>query len=207
MFLKVIISIVFTFAHSSPSMDWLFIINTYEGRKAWEATSRQQLLKPVSKDTAKKVGVDAILSKNKEWHEGAKRISEDAFSRDVEGLMTEARDLVLVINKYVATLENKKKLEGSNNGQVVVINEEEERLSEMLSHMGMMSAITKKSSGSLYHQQLARQLADFLIQSNIVIKQGGMITLADVYCLFNRARGTNLITPGTYDIFALCIIF
>jgi ESCRT-II complex subunit VPS36 len=121
--------------------------------------------------------------------------------------MTEARDLVLVINKYVATLENKKKLEGSNNGQVVVINEEEERLSEMLSHMGMMSAITKKSSGSLYHQQLARQLADFLIQSNIIIKQGGMITLADVYCLFNRARGTNLITPGTYDIFALCVLY
>lgn len=153
--------------------------------------------KPMSKETSKKVGVDAILSKNKEWHEGAKRISEDAFSRDVEGLMTEARELVLIINKYVATLENRKKLEANSDGQVSV-DEEEERLSEMLSNMGMMSAITKKSSGSLYHQQLARQLADFFLQSNVIMKQGGMITLTDVYCLFNRARGANLITPGTY---------
>lgn len=168
----------------------------YEGRKAWEATSKQRQ-KPISNETSKKVGVDAILSKNKEWHEGAKRISDDAFSRDVEGLMTEARDLVLVINKYVATLENKKKLDANNDGQMSV-DEEEERLSEMLSNMGMMSAITKKSSGSLYHQQLARQLADFLIQSNVIMKRGGMITLTDVYCLFNRARGANLITPGTY---------
>lgn len=152
----------------------------------------------MSKDTAKKVGVDAILSKNKEFHEGAKRISEYAFSQDVEGLMIEARDLVLIINKYVATLENKKKLEANSsaNGQAT-LDEEEERLSEMLSNMGMMSAITKKSSGSLYHQQLAQQLADFLIQSKIIIKQGGMVTLTDVYCLFNRARGANMITPGT----------
>lgn len=162
--------------------------------------SRQPKKKITSEQplAARKVGVDAIMAKNKERHEEAKRISEDAFSQDVEGLMSEARDLVLIINKYVATLENKKKQEsGEGNDQV---DEEEQRLSEMLSNMGMMSAITKKSSGLLYHQQLARQISDFLIQSKIVVKQGGMVTLTDVYCLFNRARGANLISPGEYSV-------
>ena len=37
------------------------------------------------------------------------------------------------------------------------------------------------------------QLADFLRPR--MAKAGGIITLADVYCLFNRARGTELISP------------
>ena len=39
----------------------------------------------------------------------------------------------------------------------------------------------------------AVQLADFL--GPHMQKAGGLVTLADVYCLFNRARGTELISP------------
>ena len=39
----------------------------------------------------------------------------------------------------------------------------------------------------------AVQLADFL--GPRMQKAGGLVTLADVYCLFNRARGTELISP------------
>jgi len=188
-------NISLSFETSRDRDDMLSSLSRCLGRKAWNALSRQPKKKIISEQplAARKVGVDAIMAKNRERHEEAKRISEDAFSKDVEGLMSEARDLVLIINKYVATLENKKKQEsGEGNDQV---DEEEQRLSEMLSNMGMMSAITKKSSGLLYHQQLARQISDFLIQSNFVVKQGGMVTLTDVYCLFNRARGANLISP------------
>jgi len=193
-------NISLSFETSRDRDDMLSSLSRCLGRKAWNALSRQPKKKIISEQplAARKVGVDAIMAKNRERHEEAKRISEDAFSKDVEGLMSEARDLVLIINKYVATLENKKKQEsGEGNDQV---DEEEQRLSEMLSNMGMMSAITKKSSGLLYHQQLARQISDFLIQSNFVVKQGGMVTLTDVYCLFNRARGANLISPGKYSV-------
>lgn len=37
------------------------------------------------------------------------------------------------------------------------------------------------------------QLADFLVPQ--LRKAGGIVTLADVFCLFNRARGTELISP------------
>ena len=37
------------------------------------------------------------------------------------------------------------------------------------------------------------QLADFLVPQ--LRRAGGIVTLADVFCLFNRARGTELISP------------
>ena len=37
------------------------------------------------------------------------------------------------------------------------------------------------------------QLADFLRVP--LERAGGMMTLPDVYCLFNRARGTELVSP------------
>lgn len=37
------------------------------------------------------------------------------------------------------------------------------------------------------------QLADFL--RPVIERAGGMMPLPDVYCLFNRARGTELVSP------------
>jgi ESCRT-II complex subunit VPS36 len=47
------------------------------------------------------------------------------------------------------------------------------------------------------------QLADFLMQR--INKVGGMMQLPDVYCLFNRARGTELISPD--DLLAAVKLF
>lgn len=56
-----------------------------------------------------------------------------------------------------------------------------------------------------YYELTARQVADFLLprlkdDTNVPKGQGvgsgkGIMSLTDVYCLFNRARGTNLISP------------
>lgn len=42
-------------------------------------------------------------------------------------------------------------------------------------------------SGTSYHVELAKQLATFLEKP--LLECGGMMTLADVYCRYNRARG------------------
>ncbi|KAI3857613.1 hypothetical protein MKW98_028877 [Papaver atlanticum] len=66
-------------------------------------------------------------------------------------------------------------------------------MQDWLLSVGIASPVTKESAGALYHQQLSRQLADFV---KIPLERaGGMIALIDVYCLFNRARGTELISP------------
>jgi ESCRT-II complex subunit VPS36 len=57
----------------------------------------------------------------------------------------------------------------------------------------------RKTSGALYHTELARQISDFT-QNILPTTPGGIMPLAQVYCLYNRARGTgkNIIRP---DIF------
>ena len=49
----------------------------------------------------------------------------------------------------------------------------------------------------------AMQLGDFLGPK--VDKAGGMMAMADVYCLFNRARGTELVSPD--DVLQACTCF
>ena len=61
--------------------------------------------------------------------------------------------------------------------------------------------MTKESVASgLFHDELARQLADFL--RTPVDRAGGMLSLIDVYCMFNRARGTELVSPD--DLLVAC---
>ncbi|GBF96332.1 hypothetical protein Rsub_09402 [Raphidocelis subcapitata] len=75
-----------------------------------------------------------------------------------------------------------------------------------LAAMGIVSPVTRASAGALYHQQLARQLADFLEGPlGPLGKAGGLLMLPDAYCLFNRARGTELVSPD--DLVTACELF
>jgi len=160
-------------------------------RKAWETQNKlQQKQLTSNKIAARKVGVDAILSKNALRHKEAAQLTDLAFDGDADDLLQEAAELVKIIQKYVSTLE----LSGEN-----VNNHEQAQLTDMLSNMGMISALSKSdlliSNRSLndFYNILARQLADFLLPK--LKSAGGVISLTDAYCLFNRARGTNLVSP------------
>ena len=53
-----------------------------------------------------------------------------------------------------------------------------------LIELGIVSPVTKQSAGKQYHEQLSKQLAEFL-EKNLK-REKGMMVLHDVYCLFNR---------------------
>ena len=74
---------------------------------------------------------------------------------------------------------------------------------QYLMSVGLQSPVTKASSGTAFHQQLARQLCDFLERP--LAQHGGILPLTDVYCLYNRARGTDLISPD--DLVRACSLF
>lgn len=129
------------------------------------------------------LGVANIARKDK----FAKREDIDAFLRD-------ASELIKVIQKYAATIERDRAT--SLTAEVLNDGSDDEKLVGLIESMGMTSALSKKQSGGItYHKQLARQLVDYLRQTKQLTIAGGMMTLPDVYCLFNRARGTNLISP------------
>ena len=66
--------------------------------------------------------------------------------------------------------------------------------------IGIASPVTKDSAGSKFHAQLARQLSDFAL--SMMKRLGPIITLPDLYCLYNRARGTEMISPD--DLYRAC---
>ena len=87
------------------------------------------------------------------------------------------------------------------------LNEESEEMKEIQSvmfNMGMASnfsaQVNKDTSGKLYHQQLALELEKFL--DKILDKFGGVIGLIDLFCMYNRARGTDLISTSDMAVAA-----
>ena len=111
---------------------------------------------------------------------------------DVDAFLKDATELIKVIQKYAATIERDR---ASSSADSTTESGETEKLISMMESMGMTSALSKKQYGSAYHKLIARQLVDYLRQSKQLANSGGMMTLTDAYCLFNRARGTNLISP------------
>ncbi|KAJ8774340.1 hypothetical protein K2173_011589 [Erythroxylum novogranatense] len=143
-----------------------------------------------SDGTVKMAGLTGILRKEQENWESTDKSLQDAF-RDLNALMSKAKEMVMLADKM------RQKLLSSSNAQSSEGNDDEtgsrEEIQDMLLSVGIISPVTKESAGALYHQQLARQLADFV---RIPLERaGGMISLIDIYCLFNRARGTELISP------------
>lgn len=146
------------------------------------------------------VGVAGILRKEQEMWESTDKSLQDAF-QDLNALMSKAKEMVMLAEKMRLKL-----LSGSNN-QVSSTSDEEigskEEMQDWLLSVGIASPVTKESAGALYHQQLSRQLADFV---KIPLERaGGMMNLIDIYCLFNRARGTELISPD--DLLRACSLW
>jgi ESCRT-II complex subunit VPS36 len=188
---------------------------TILSRREWEKDEKQQLqqLMQQQKTTTatgqhRRVGVDAIVTATKTRHRQAAQITDAAFTGDAERFLQEAIELVSIIHKYVATLEQHSthaatasaadsfQEEGAT-GSSSSSSSDTQKLVQLLSNMGMTSALTKADFGRdrehQFYEMTARQIFDFVrpkLQST-----GGMMTLTDLYCLFNRARGTHLLSP------------
>ncbi|XP_032171058.1 vacuolar protein-sorting-associated protein 36-like isoform X1 [Mustela erminea] len=69
------------------------------------------------------------------------------------------------------------------------------RFKSYLLSMGIANPVTRETycSGTQYHMQLAKQLAGML-QAPLE-ERGGIMSLTEVYCLVNRARGMELLSP------------
>lgn len=109
--------------------------------------------------------------------------------KDLAGLMDKARDMVSLAERLRSSIQK-----GGSDGCEI------QEFEAVALDMGIASPITRQSAGAVYHQQLARQLADFLVEP--LRHAGGMVTLPDVYCIFNRARGAELVSPD--DVLKVC---
>nr|GMC91061.1 vacuolar protein sorting-associated protein 36 [Ipomoea batatas] len=167
------------------------------------------------------VGVAGILRKEQEMWENTDKSLQDAF-QDLNALMSKAKEMVMLAEKMRLKLLSSSSSHTGTNDEDLGTKEE---MQDWLLSVGIASPVTKESAGALYHQQLSRQVIKIEISYNLEMefdgcrrnqvvnnlywipldRAGGMINLIDAYCLFNRARGTELISPD--DLMRACSLW
>ncbi|KAL4422699.1 hypothetical protein ABPG75_008896 [Micractinium tetrahymenae] len=130
-------------------------------------------------------GVAAILQRVQDQVDATGSTMDQAFS-DLSQLMRKAEEMVQLAQYFRERVAARR--EGGEPGE-----ELDAETALDLANLGIVSPVTRDTAGSLYFQELARQLADFL--AGPMQRAGGIMPLPDVYCLYNRARGTELISP------------
>jgi ESCRT-II complex subunit VPS36 len=183
------------FENYSEKDDIIGHFRTALQKRSWEALV---MSKPnTSQQTGFSVTNAGLAGIQRRQDENLRKI--DSLARDavadLDALMNHAREVVAVIQKYASLGGAEETGLGSETAS------ETGEISEVESIMqtiGIASPVTKYSAGRLYHQQLSRQLADFLLERNRLKNLGGMATATDMYCLFNRARGTELVSPEDF---------
>ncbi|PBC34647.1 vacuolar protein-sorting-associated protein 36 [Apis cerana] len=106
--------------------------------------------------------------------------------QDLKKLMEVAKDMVS-ISKTISTKIRER--------QGDITEDETVRFKSYLMSLGIDDPVTRDAykNSNEYFKQLAKQLADILEEP--IKEVGGMMTLTDVYCRVNRARGLELLSP------------
>ncbi|KAF8976456.1 Vacuolar protein-sorting-associated protein 36 [Entomortierella lignicola] len=172
--------------------------------KAWESkpksysvettrnSSSTLLSDPASPSTIKLGGISGIMR----TAESNKKATDETLSQafqDLQGLMDKAAEMVALAE----TISNR--LAKSN----TMNNEDTATFKTYLLNMGIASPVTKDTAGAVFHKELARELTEFILP--VIQREGGTMSLMDVYCVFNRARGVELISPK--DLHTACQMF
>ncbi|KAH8548261.1 EAP30/Vps36 family-domain-containing protein [Umbelopsis sp. PMI_123] len=163
---------------------WLSNLKSAIAAKAWEQKVEPELERPVVA-SSRGVGISAIQERIEKTRLDAAETLTDAF-KDLDGLMAKAAEMVKLAESITTKINKEPQGSGTSENDTLALN-------TYLMELGISNPVTRDSTGSSYHQELARELAEFLVP--ILDRQGGMKSLADVYCLFNRARGVALISP------------
>ncbi|ESO92493.1 hypothetical protein LOTGIDRAFT_202604 [Lottia gigantea] len=105
---------------------------------------------------------------------------------DLNKLIQQAKEMVS-LTKSIATKIKEKQGDITEN--------ETRKFKSYLLSMGIPNPVTREThgTGDKYYTELARQLSTVLTKP--VEESGGMMTLTDVYCRVNRARGMELLSP------------
>ena len=116
---------------------------------------------------------------------------------DLEALMASAKEIVALAETFA------RQVKGSSGSA------ENALLAESASQLGLITTkdIVGTSSGgggsdSLYLSELARTLAEFLSDDarGVLRRAGGIISLVDLWAVFNRARGgVELVSPADFE--------
>lgn len=157
-------------------------------QRRWERLSASpsiQTNKSSQGGRIKAVGIVGIERKLEEKRKETDKNISEAFE-DLSKLMEKAKEMVELSKSIANKIKDK---------QGDISEDETIRFKSYLLSMGIANPVTRETygSGTHYHMQLAKQLATML--QNPLEERGGIMSLTEVYCLVNRARGMELLSP------------
>ncbi|KAL9004454.1 MAG: hypothetical protein Q9188_002726 [Gyalolechia gomerana] len=138
------------------------------------------------------VGIAGLERRGLDLRKGNETVIGSAFE-DLEALMASAKEVVALAEKFAHRTADK----GSEGDALLV---------ESATALGMVT--TKDMLGSntgsetLYLSELSRNVAEYLTDDakGILRKEGGIMSLVDLWAVFNRSRGgVELISPGDFE--------
>ncbi|VDM63081.1 unnamed protein product [Angiostrongylus costaricensis] len=131
------------------------------------------------------VGIAGLEKRLVEVHQRTNETISQAFE-DMSKLMESARDMVALSKSIAEKLRSRK-------GEIT--EDETVAFKSYLLSLGVSDPVTKSAygNGAVYFDKLGEELCTVLLQP---LKEcGGMMTLPEVYCRVNRARGMELLSP------------
>ena len=134
------------------------------------------------------VGIAGLERQGLELRKKNEAVIGSAFE-DLDALMASAKEIVALAESFA-----KKSDEGSSDANQLVA--ESAKALDMVITKDMLSS--SAGSESLYLSEMSRDLAEYLTDDGkgILRKEGGIMSLVDLWAVFNRARGgVELISP------------
>ena len=166
--------------HALTSRIWLHPSSTSSS----SSTSPSPLTPARRSFSTSSAGVSGLIRDADASTRSADRTLDAAFT-DLTSLMQQAGAVVSLAEKLRRTL-----------AASPASSDEEAAFTSLLTSIGLPNPITRHSTPpSSFHTSLAHQLHDF-ISTHPRFTAHHMLTLTEVFCLYNRARGTDLISPA-----------
>ncbi|KAL1598854.1 Vacuolar protein-sorting-associated protein 36 [Paraconiothyrium brasiliense] len=143
----------------------------------------------------KVVGIAGLERRGLEQKRNNEAVIGGAFE-DLEALMTSAKEIIALAEQF----SSQANLGGNGSSDANVL------ASQSASALGLVTTRDMLGSGSgsesLYVSELSRNLAEWLTDDTrgILRREGGIVTLVDLWAVFNRARGgVELVSPADFE--------
>ncbi|KAJ1476381.1 EAP30/Vps36 family-domain-containing protein [Baffinella frigidus] len=183
--------------------------------KAWERKDRLSANPTVAAAAAPppsgRSGMAALMDMREQREKSTGQTMGTALG-DLDGLMLHAREMVDIAERMKRLLADEEAKGAAREGGEKGVQGE---YAQLLLNTGIVSPVSKEVAGAdLFHAELSGQLADFLLpilegqpDGKGGTSTGGlkMMTLTDIYCLYNRARGIDMVSPA--DLHKACELF
>ncbi|KAJ1827086.1 Vacuolar protein-sorting-associated protein 36, partial [Coemansia sp. RSA 2599] len=143
-------------------------------------------------------GISTIVSAAHETERARENTVRSAFL-DLDALTEKANEIISMAEHIAMQLNSPAASKLHRKGGADSDEDSAERLDafrQYLLDLGIDSPVTRDTAGAVFHDELARELCDYL--ENYVSQCGGAVALVDAYCLYNRAREFSLVYPADF---------